>query len=215
MRQVVITSRDPDLAERGLSQGFGRHPPRHDDPRFRPRPLLPARRAGGGDGDGERPHRSDDRAAGRSRYGHDHHEHRRSGAQCRITNHRRAVYGYDQRRRGPGREGHAQGREQAGHDDRAVWTKDITAAQDPLLNFFIERYREAYGAELDAFIDAVEKGAPVPVGFEDGRRALLLANAAYNRSPARRRWRSTAPEGGSPAEASAVASRPSSASRVS
>jgi myo-inositol 2-dehydrogenase/D-chiro-inositol 1-dehydrogenase len=102
----------------------------------------------------------------------------RSGAQCCITNYRRAVYGYDQRVEVVGETGMLKA-----ENRRATtierWTKDITAAQDPLLNFFIERYREAYGAELDAFIDAVEKGAPVPVGFEDGRRALLLANAAY------------------------------------
>ena len=102
----------------------------------------------------------------------------RSGAQCCITNHRRAVYGYDQRVEILGEKGMLKAENRRGTTIER-WTKDITAAQDPLLNFFIERYREAYGAELDAFIDTVEKGAPVPVGFEDGRRALLLANAAY------------------------------------
>ena len=28
-------------------------------------------------------------------------------------------------------------------------------------------------------MDAVEVGGPMPVSFEDGRRALMLANAAY------------------------------------
>ena len=33
--------------------------------------------------------------------------------------------------------------------------------------------------ELDDFIAAVETRRPCVPGFEDGRRALLLANAAY------------------------------------
>ncbi len=54
-----------------------------------------------------------------------------------------------------------------------------TQAAQPYLYFFIERYREAFIAELEAFIDAVEQGVPCQVGFEDGRRALVLAEAAY------------------------------------
>jgi myo-inositol 2-dehydrogenase / D-chiro-inositol 1-dehydrogenase len=102
----------------------------------------------------------------------------RSGAQCCITNYRRAVYGYDQRVEVVGETGMLKA-----ENRRATtverWTKERTAAKDPLLHFFIERYREAYVAELDAFITAVEGGKAPPVGFEDGRRALLLANAAY------------------------------------
>ena len=48
----------------------------------------------------------------------------------------------------------------------------------PLLHFFIERYREAFDAEIDAFVEAVERQRPPVVGFEDGRRALALAEAA-------------------------------------
>ena len=43
----------------------------------------------------------------------------------------------------------------------------------------LERYREAFMAEIDAFADAVEGGHEPEVGFEDGRRALVLAEAAY------------------------------------
>jgi myo-inositol 2-dehydrogenase/D-chiro-inositol 1-dehydrogenase len=100
------------------------------------------------------------------------------GAQCCITNYRRAVYGYDQRIEVVGEKGMVKA-----ENRRATtverWTTERTAAKDPLLHFFIERYREAYVAELDAFIRAVRDGAPVPVGFADGRKALLLANAAY------------------------------------
>ena len=45
-------------------------------------------------------------------------------------------------------------------------------------NFFIERYREAYDAEIDHFVDCVEKGVKPLAGFADGREALRLADAA-------------------------------------
>ena len=42
----------------------------------------------------------------------------------------------------------------------------------------LQQDAEAFAAEISAFVDAVEQGKPVPVGFEDGRQALLLAEAA-------------------------------------
>ena len=48
----------------------------------------------------------------------------------------------------------------------------------PFLHFFIERYREAFDAEIDAFVKSVETQQPSVVGFDDGRRALALAEAA-------------------------------------
>lgn len=101
-----------------------------------------------------------------------------SGRQAVITNYRKATYGYDQRIEVVGEHGMLQA-----HNRRATtvqrWGAKTTEAKDPLLYFFIERYREAYIRELDAFIAAVEQGTPCSPGFEDGRRALLLANAAY------------------------------------
>ncbi len=101
-----------------------------------------------------------------------------SGRQAVITNYRKATYGYDQRIEVVGETGMLQA-----HNRRATtvqrWGAKTTEAKDPLLYFFIERYREAYIRELDAFIGAVAQGAPCSPGFEDGRRALLLANAAY------------------------------------
>ncbi|MCP5000483.1 MAG: inositol 2-dehydrogenase, partial [Hyphomicrobiales bacterium] len=52
-------------------------------------------------------------------------------------------------------------------------------ASEPYQFFFIERYAEAFIAGIDAFVDAVENGTPPVVGFEDGRQALILAEAAY------------------------------------
>jgi myo-inositol 2-dehydrogenase/D-chiro-inositol 1-dehydrogenase len=49
---------------------------------------------------------------------------------------------------------------------------------DKPLYFFLERYADAYRAELDAFVAALRAKKPVPVGPVDGRQALVLAEAA-------------------------------------
>ena len=54
-----------------------------------------------------------------------------------------------------------------------------TAWKDPLTFAFSERYRQAFVDQLDSFINAVETNQKTPVTFDDGRRALILANAAY------------------------------------
>ena len=101
-----------------------------------------------------------------------------NGRQCSITNYRKATYGYDQRVEAVGELGMIKA-----ENRRATtverWDGSRTEAKDPILHFFIERYREAYVLELDDFIDALENGRPCDPGFEAGRRALLLANAAY------------------------------------
>ena len=101
-----------------------------------------------------------------------------SGKQACITNYRRATYGYDQRIEVVGETGMLKA-ENRRPTTVERWTKDRTEAKDPVLHFFIERYQEAYNAEIQAFVEAVEGGTPMPVTFEDGRRALMLANAAY------------------------------------
>jgi len=53
-----------------------------------------------------------------------------------------------------------------------------TEAREPLLNFFLERYAEAYRIELEGFVEAVESGNPMPITVADGRQALRLADAA-------------------------------------
>jgi myo-inositol 2-dehydrogenase / D-chiro-inositol 1-dehydrogenase len=101
----------------------------------------------------------------------------KSGALLQINNSRRCVYGYDQRVEAFG----ASGMLQAGNQ-RATsvehWGEERTAARDPVLNFFLERYAEAYRAELDAFVQSVEEGGPMRPDFSDGLEALRLAVAA-------------------------------------
>ena len=101
-----------------------------------------------------------------------------SGGLVHINNSRVACYGYDQRVEAFGPGGMlVSGNRRATTVER--WSKDGTGGMDPLLEFFIERYAEAYVAELDDFIDAVEKRRAPEVDFEAGRRALLLADAAW------------------------------------
>jgi myo-inositol 2-dehydrogenase/D-chiro-inositol 1-dehydrogenase len=101
-----------------------------------------------------------------------------AGRQACITNYRRATYGYDQRIEAVGETGMVKAENRRPHTMER-WGKDATEAKAPVLHFFIERYQEAYNAEIQAFVDAIEAGGPMPVSFEDGRRALMLANAAY------------------------------------
>jgi myo-inositol 2-dehydrogenase/D-chiro-inositol 1-dehydrogenase len=106
----------------------------------------------------------------------------KSGVLCHINNSRRAVYGYDQRMEVFGAKGMI--RTENHHDSQLRRTTDRhVEAKDPLLNFFLERYARAYANELNDFLDAVEGKTKVPmVGPEDGRRALLLADAAVESS---------------------------------
>jgi myo-inositol 2-dehydrogenase / D-chiro-inositol 1-dehydrogenase len=100
-----------------------------------------------------------------------------SGKQAIITNSRRATYGYDQRVEALGTKGMAISENRRPHE-MTLHTVDFTDRAEPLLNFFIERYREAFDAEISEFVDAVESGRVPSVGFEDGRLALVLAEAA-------------------------------------
>ena len=42
------------------------------------------------------------------------------------------------------------------------WSSAATDAREPLLNFFLERYQQAYKSELDAFVDALVEGKRCP-----------------------------------------------------
>jgi myo-inositol 2-dehydrogenase/D-chiro-inositol 1-dehydrogenase len=100
-----------------------------------------------------------------------------SRKQAVILNSREAVYGYDQRVEAFGSKGMAVSENRRPHQ-MLLSGKEFTGHAPPLLTFFIERYREGFDAEIDAFVEAVESSKPPVVGFEDGRRALALAEAA-------------------------------------
>jgi myo-inositol 2-dehydrogenase/D-chiro-inositol 1-dehydrogenase len=100
----------------------------------------------------------------------------KSGKLAHINNSRRAAYGYDQRIEVHG----AKGRLLAGNRTATtVEQADATnVSADKPLHFFLERYADAYRIELAAFLDALANKKPMPVGAEDGRRALVLAEGA-------------------------------------
>lgn len=100
------------------------------------------------------------------------------GKQCHINNSRTAGYGYDQRVELLGTKGMLQSENKKEHEVRR-FSSTQTETSAPYLNFFIERYKEAFDAEIDAFVKSITTGKKPEVGFEDGRRALMLAEAAY------------------------------------
>lgn len=100
-----------------------------------------------------------------------------SGKQCHINNCRQAVYGYDQRIEVFGSAGMLQ-MDNLRPTTIRRWNQDATDAREPLLNFFLERYQQAYKSELDAYIDALVHKKPMPITVQDGLKALQLADAA-------------------------------------
>ncbi|KAL4150822.1 hypothetical protein PRNP1_010219 [Phytophthora ramorum] len=109
----------------------------------------------------------------------------RNGVICYIENSREAAYGYDQRVEALGSKGSvACGNN---YPNQVVVSTGESVRRDLPLNFFLERYMDAYVAEMEAFIRVcTTDGASVPVGGDDGREALLLALAA-NKSLAENR----------------------------
>jgi myo-inositol 2-dehydrogenase/D-chiro-inositol 1-dehydrogenase len=108
----------------------------------------------------------------------------KSGKIAQISNSRRATYGYDQRIEVHGSKGLV-----SAENVRAT-TVEVADAngyrRDPLLDFFMTRYTQAYANEIAAFIDALNAGrAMVPSG-EDGLKALLMADAAVKSLKERR-----------------------------
>jgi myo-inositol 2-dehydrogenase/D-chiro-inositol 1-dehydrogenase len=99
-----------------------------------------------------------------------------SGRQCHINNSVRAVYGYDQRIEVHG----SNGMLRAGNRmPTSVEISDGKAISgDKPLYFFVERYAESYAAELDHFVECIEKGRKPDVGAADGRKAMILCEAA-------------------------------------
>ncbi|MDQ3560974.1 MAG: inositol 2-dehydrogenase [Pseudomonadota bacterium] len=99
-----------------------------------------------------------------------------SGKLGQISNSRRAAYGYDQRIEVHGSEGLA--RADNVHESTVEIAGKLGFSKDPVLNFFLERYAEAYRRELAAFIEAVSTGRPPSPSGQDGLRAQRLADAA-------------------------------------
>jgi myo-inositol 2-dehydrogenase/D-chiro-inositol 1-dehydrogenase len=108
-----------------------------------------------------------------------------SGKQAHINNCREAVYGYDQRVEVLGATGMLT-QDNLRPTTMRVTTAEATDAREPLLNFFLERYAQAYRSEMEAFIDALSEGKPMPTTVRDGVMALRLAECAVESARAGR-----------------------------
>ena len=100
-----------------------------------------------------------------------------AGKLCSITNSRVATYGYDQRVELLGSKGMVISGNRRPHELQRFGTES-TGGGEPYLNFFIERYAEAFSAGLESFIEAAVAGRETEATFDDGVQALALAEAA-------------------------------------
>ena len=98
------------------------------------------------------------------------------GAWGTIDNSRKAVYGYDQRIEVFGSEGCITVGNPKQTEVVVSNAEDIKT--DKPLFFFVERYREAYLAEMEEFIKCIQKDQEPPVGGWDGKIAVEMGYAA-------------------------------------
>jgi len=101
----------------------------------------------------------------------------KKGVQCIITNSRHCSFGYDQRVELFGSKGMLISGNK-NENETEIFTKNNTSQKKPLLNFFIDRYVDAYRLQLDELASYTKKNKKPISNFEDGRRALIIANAA-------------------------------------
>ncbi len=99
-----------------------------------------------------------------------------NGALGVIDNSRKAVYGYDQRVEVFGSLGSAAAENDA--PSTVKLSSEAGVVGEKPMYFFLERYKEAFIAEMRAFVLAVSENKPVPVSGDDGLQDLLVALAA-------------------------------------
>jgi len=99
-----------------------------------------------------------------------------NGAIGVIDNSRKAVYGYDQRLEVFGSKGMACADNNFPENHR-YYSGDGVHGSLPL-NFFMERYIEAFANEMKIFCDAVTNDLPLPVSGNDGLMSVAIALAA-------------------------------------
>jgi len=100
-----------------------------------------------------------------------------SGKLCHINGARRCVYGYDQRIEAFGTGGMLQSTNPTPHAVSKS-TFDTTDSRSVLNPFFIERYQSAYTEQLTSFINSLINHQALSPSFEDGLKAQIMADAA-------------------------------------
>ena len=101
----------------------------------------------------------------------------KNGVQCIITNSRHCSFGYDQRVELFGSKGMIIS-ENKRKNEISFYSNSSTSSKSTLMHFFIERYKDAYKNQLYDFAKFIKKGVKPLAEFEEGRRALIMANAA-------------------------------------
>ena len=99
-----------------------------------------------------------------------------NGALGIIENSRKAVYGYDQRVEVFGAKGTAMADNNT--PTSMVVLNESGTIRDKPLYFFLERYKTAFVAEMQAFVDAIREDKPTLVSGKDGLVPVLIALAA-------------------------------------
>ena len=102
----------------------------------------------------------------------------KKGVLCVITNSRHCSFGYDQRVELFGKSGMLISGNKK-QDSTELFNLNQSSSQKPFLNFFIERYADAYKLQIKELISLHKKKIKCRSTFEDGYMALKLANAAY------------------------------------
>ena len=93
-----------------------------------------------------------------------------------IDNSRKAIYGYDQRLEVFGNKGMIQ--VENNQHNRNIVSDAEGIHQSLPLDFFMDRYAASYLNEIQYFVDAISKNAPIPVSGDDGLKATIIAVAA-------------------------------------
>lgn len=99
------------------------------------------------------------------------------GVHCQIINSRQAVYGYDQRMEAFGSNGMVQS-ENIRKNQMRTYTHNHTNSEQPLEDFFLQRYEQSYLLQAQSFWQSVTEKKPVLTPLTDGVMASYLAHLA-------------------------------------
>lgn len=95
-----------------------------------------------------------------------------------IINSRRAAYGYDQRLEAFGSNGALFAQNATRTNVEKYGAEEVYGRGGPFIPNFLDLYAIAYRSELQLFLDGIRNGDVKNPDFEDGRKALILADAA-------------------------------------
>ena len=101
----------------------------------------------------------------------------KNGVQCVITNSRHCTFGYDQRVELFGSKGMLVSNNKR-EKETSLYSNNYTSSKSSFMNFFIERYKEAYKLQLNDLKMFITNNIKPLAQFEEGRKALIMANAA-------------------------------------